>query len=246
MCNNNNYSDNKIFICLPILIQSLLIIFLTVKSFYFSKWIKSETHDSSSVDSIYISFVDQVFEISNHRAYQTQLKVWINTRFNISHIHGMVTAWATTWTWASSSVSTVTSPSSWASVLDAWRSSGISTCIPMSVFVAGWWRLPSWSDPPTIGSFLSDGRFLKCIFLQTLVASVSISLHSSVSWLGPLTEMWSRLAIMSFLSRLLNLVFTLFTALAPRSTTSLDMGWVRQVWTASTICGKLILWATCS
>ena len=37
MCNNNNYSDNKIFICLPILIQSLLIIFLTFKSFYFSQ-----------------------------------------------------------------------------------------------------------------------------------------------------------------------------------------------------------------
>ena len=35
---------------------------------------------------------------------------------------------------------------------------------------------------------------------------------------------------MSFLRRLLSLVFTLFTALAPRSTTALDMGWVRQIW----------------
>lgn len=79
-----------------------------------------------------------------------------------------------------------------------------------------------------------------------LVASISIFLQSSVSWLGPLREIWSRLAIMSFLSRLLNLFFTLFSALAPLSETALDMGLVRQIWAASTICGKLILWATWS
>ena len=38
---------------------------------------------------------------------------------------------------------------------------------------------------------------------------------------------------MSFLRRLLSLVFTFFTAPAPRSTIALDMGWVRQIWAAS-------------
>ena len=49
-----------------------------------------------------------------------------------------------------------------------------------------------------------------------------------------------------YMSQLLSLVFTLFTALAPRSTTALDMSWVRQIWAASTMWGKLMRWETCS
>ena len=60
----------------------------------------------------------------------------------------LATAWAATWTWAS-----VSTPCHWALDLETWRPSGNFTCILSSVFVAGWWRLPSWFDPPSIDSF---------------------------------------------------------------------------------------------
>lgn len=58
------------------------------------------------------------------------------------------------------------------------------------------------------------------VFRQIWVASINSEWHSSDFWDGPFSVICSRLDNMSFFMKLRSRLLTLFTALAPRSTTA--------------------------